>query len=152
GALTIADFNRDGVSDIAVIHTALGKVFTLLGRQGASYLQSGYYPAGLDPYRIVAGDFNGDQNPDVLVSTYGSSRLSLLAGDGAGGFSNPTEFETEVTTPSQMTITDFDGDQKPDLVVGNGSRIRVLLGLGAGAFAAPLTVVPVPENLSFAVE
>ena len=41
---------------------------------------------GLHPSAIVAADFNGDGRLDLAVANSGSGTVSILHGNGAGGF------------------------------------------------------------------
>lgn len=64
--------------------------------------------------------------------------MSVLLGDGNGGFAPPTGFPAGCT-PINPAIADFNGDGKLDLVIGNelSNGVSVLLGNGAGGFSAP---------------
>src|SRR2546423_15455589 len=44
------------------------------------------YAAGNAPNQIVAADFNLDTKPDLAVVNTGSNDVTILLGDGAGGF------------------------------------------------------------------
>src|ERR1035438_28962 len=46
---------------------------------------SPFFVAGF-PYSIAAGDFNGDGNPDLVVASSQSGTVTVLLGDGSGGF------------------------------------------------------------------
>jgi hypothetical protein len=83
----------------------------------------------------------GDAHPDVAVANAASDTVSVLAGDGTGGFSLVSSLTlTAGTSPSSMAIGDLDHDDEPDLVVvGDGSiRLNVFLGNGDGTFDPPM--------------
>jgi hypothetical protein len=66
--LTVGDFNRDGLADIAVPMTGSqgdGAVALLLGKAGGSFEMSSTLPAGPNPWTAATGDFNKDGNPDL---------------------------------------------------------------------------------------
>ena len=46
----------------------------------------------LTPYSVAVGDFNGDARPDLAVANYTSNTVSVLLGNGAGGFGAKTDF------------------------------------------------------------
>jgi Calx-beta domain-containing protein/VCBS repeat protein len=84
-------------------------------------------------------DFNGDNKPDLaMVSGEANAKVSVVLGDGLGGFGLPAKFDIG-TFPADLTIADFNGDNKKDLAVANpnlaGSlpTVSVLFGNGAGS-------------------
>src|SRR5687767_7589803 len=44
------------------------------------------YPTGVSPQAIVSADFNNDGRLDLATANYDSADISVLLGDGAGGF------------------------------------------------------------------
>jgi hypothetical protein len=61
--------------------------------------------------------------------------VSVLLGDGTGGFGAKTDFAASFS-PYSVAIADLSGDGKPDLAVANygANTVSVLLGDGAGGF------------------
>lgn len=100
--------------------------------------------------RAIA-DFNGDGHLDLVVvmagSAGGDGGVSVLLGDGSGGFSN-RDFPTGVYNAWGVAAGDLNGDGVVDLALtstvtgaGRASRdVHILLGDGAGAFAEHSTV------------
>ena len=43
---------------------------------------------------MAIGDVSGDGKPDLAVANYGSNTVSVLLGNGAGGFGAKTDFAT----------------------------------------------------------
>jgi uncharacterized repeat protein (TIGR01451 family) len=72
------------------------------------------------------GDFNGDGKQD-LATANDAANVSILLGNGAGGFAATTNFG--VGTNSQtVAVGDFNGDGKPDLATANNTtNVFVLL-------------------------
>ena len=139
-ALDIADFNGDGVLDIATAGVsgdlAAGSVGVLLGdgdgtfQAGRPY-STGTVFAGLSQitYALASGDFNGDGKPDIVtVGAAGSGgaptqSVSLLLGTGDGSFGAPATYATgNLVVDHEMTETvavgDVNGDGKLDVVTG----------------------------------
>jgi hypothetical protein len=62
-----------------------------------------------------------------------SERVSVLPGNGNGGFGARKDFATG-NTPRSVTTADFNGDGRSDLITANsyGNTVSVLLGDGSG--------------------
>ncbi|MCH7792817.1 MAG: VCBS repeat-containing protein [Planctomycetes bacterium] len=108
----------------------------------AQFAPAVHYAAGDGPNSVAIGDLDGDQVPDLAMTTYpgwpasGGSVLVLL-GLGDGMFADAVHYAAG-DGPNSVAIGDLDGDQVPDLAVANGlsDSVSVLLGLGDGTFAA----------------
>lgn len=108
------------------------------------------FKVGQKPSSVVVGDFTGDINPDLAVANSNDNTVSVLRGDGAGGFSPAANFPAGAA-PQSVAVGDFDGDMKLDLVVPNfitDGTVSVLLNNGLGGFSAP-TSFPVGKIPSF---
>jgi hypothetical protein len=84
---------------------------------------------------LAVGDVNGDGKPDVVTSNYNGNSVSVLLGNGAGGFGTKTDFPV-VTGPLAVTIADLNGDGRADLVSSSSTAVTLLLGNGTGQFGA----------------
>jgi hypothetical protein len=84
---------------------------------------------------VAIGDLNGDGKPDLAVTNYLSSTVSVLLGNGNGTFGPKIVFGTG-SGPHSVAIGDLNGDGKPDLAVTNyvSYTVSVLLGNGNGTF------------------
>ncbi|MDT4967556.1 MAG: hypothetical protein QOJ64_2293 [Acidobacteriota bacterium] len=97
------------------------------------------FGVGTDPRSVVAGDFNGDGKPDIVVASFGSNYISVMLGDGAGGFGSPSSTVVG-NRPTAIETGDFNADNKIDIAVSaigsspSDARIVVLLGSGTGSF------------------
>ena len=76
------------------------------------------YQTGAEPYGVAAGDFNGDNKPDLAVATFGSCTVSILLGNGDGTFQAQVNYPTG-QNPVDVVVEDFNGDTKPDLAASN---------------------------------
>jgi Calx-beta domain/FG-GAP-like repeat len=104
------------------------------------------FGAGTNPRSVAIGDFNGDGNQDLAIANQDSSNVSILLGDGVGGFAAATNFPV-ANGPFQVAVGDFNGDGKQDLVTANApsNTVSILFGNGAGGFGAAINI-PVPNS------
>lgn len=144
-SVTAGDFDGDGRSDIATVNIESHDVSVLYGRgQGrfsderrVHFEHQGYLPQGLfHQHSVVAGDLNGDDRADLVVSHQDVAVVSVLLGSAdkvlipggeysVGGFSLSPEIE------------DVDGDGSMDILVGSyiSNDVSVFLGDGRGTFS-----------------
>ncbi|MDX6443283.1 MAG: hypothetical protein QOH71_357 [Blastocatellia bacterium] len=95
------------------------------------------FDVGSLPTSVAVGDFDGDGKQDLAITNRTSNNVSILLGDGAGGFSTASNPGVG-SEPTSVAVGDFNGDGKQDLAVGNRSsnNVSILLGSGGGAFSA----------------
>ena len=130
---------------LAFLLFAMAAVAVLWAPGSASYAVpgalAGVAPVGAGPYGLASGDFDGDGNDDVVTANYYSDNVTVLLGDGVGGFQPAVSYAAGFG-PFQVAVGDLNGDPRPDLVVGNfaNSDISVLLNNGDGTFAPGVSV------------
>lgn len=66
-AVVTADFNGDGIPDIAVANSNDNTVSILLGQPNGGFAKAVEYGTGPSPSALVVGDFNGDGKLDLAV-------------------------------------------------------------------------------------
>jgi hypothetical protein len=93
------------------------------------------------PFEIIAADFQGDGNIDLLISRGGG--FSVLAGTGTGTFGSPGTSYSGTSGPTSFVAADFDDDGRVDVASGNQSS-PVL-----SVFMQPSPVDLDPKRLSF---
>ncbi len=140
-SVAVGDFNRDGIQDLAVADEAGSQVTVLLGNGSGGFKPATGSPfaAGVNPFSVVTGDFNGDGIPDLATADEGSSFVTVLLGNGTGGFTPAAGSPFQVgSEPISLAVGDFNGDGIQDIVTVNrvDGTVMVLLGKGAGAFTA----------------
>ena len=142
-SLAAADFNNDNKLDLVTANFTGANVSILLGDGTGNFVaQKIPVPGGGSPVFVATGDFNLDGKADVALSRSGHfSNITILFGNGTGGFSSQTDFAAGVSSPEALTVGDLNADNKPDLVIGDrpGSTFSVLLNDGVGGFGAPTT-------------
>jgi len=109
---------------------------------GLSFLNSSNPATGQYSYSIAEGDFNRDGIPDLAVTNTANNNLTILLGDGSGGFTPTAKSPVTGANPFSVAAGDFNGDGILDLAVANFdysgavTTTTILLGNGDGTFTA----------------
>ncbi len=153
--VAVADFNGDGIPDMAIVDQSGQKVFVLLGNGDGTFTAASGSPvtvSGNTLVGIAAGDFNNDGNVDLAVTDWGSNKVYILLGNGNGTFQNQTSISIS-GGPEEIVAADFNNDGNLDLAIAeySGNAVMVLLGNGAGGFTASGTFSTGSEPYSLAV-
>jgi hypothetical protein len=153
--VAVGDFNGDGIPDLAVAFVRSG-VSILLGNGNSGFSAApGSPPAtGSYPVFVAVGDFNGDGIEDLAIANETSNNITVLLGNGSGGFTPAVGSPIAVGTgPTSVAVGDFNGDGNQDLAIVSteGNSVTILLGNGVGEFTAaagsPYSV-PFPQSLA----
>jgi FG-GAP-like repeat len=155
-SVVAADLNGDGKPDLAVANRRSNDVTVLLGDGAGGFSAAPGSPVkvGGQPFSVALADLNGDGRTDLAVANNTSKNVSVLLGDGAGGFSAaPGSPVKAAGSPLGITATDLSGDGRIDLAVpAYRKAITILLGDGSGRFAAaPGSPIAVGSEPSVAV-
>jgi len=156
-SVSLGDLNSDGDSDLVTVNASSDDVSVLLGDGvgGFAAAPGSPFAVGNFPQSLALGDVDGDGDVDLVIANAGSDDVSLLVGDGAGGFISSTESPFSVgDSPESIAAGDLDADGNIDLVTANsGSNdVSVLLGDGLGDFVAvaggPFAVGNAPQSVA----
>jgi hypothetical protein len=160
-AFTVADFNNDGILDVAYNvdaadvsgEAAPGFGQVLLGNGDGSFHVASGYSTGICPRELKTADFNSDGIPDLVYTDaeYCSfqqqsqtSDLTVLLGNGDGTFGMSYQTLLGISAQS-VAVGDFNGDGIADIAVliendfafaGSLQSLVILLGKGDGTFQA----------------
>jgi hypothetical protein len=152
-ALVSADFNNDGVPDIAAVSEAqFGKddpvpagLVVCLRRDAAwkcEHVGDQETVLGLYADQLTVGDVNGDGNRDIAVGSLNHVReLIVWIGDGKGGF---TPFNKGLTRGHHylcVALADVNRDGRDDLVAS-------VTGLGRNAFLGLKVFLSNPDGFT----
>jgi len=157
--LAVGDFNNDSDPDLVVVNRAGNNVTVLLGLGNGQFIADpkGPFPVGNSPSCVAVGDFNGDGNRDLAITNELDNTVTVLLGDGKGGFTPATVSPFLVGYgPSFVVTADFNLDGNLDLAVANlsANNVTLLLGNGAGNFTAapssPFNVGAAPVSMAVA--
>jgi hypothetical protein len=144
-----ADFNGDGIPDLAVLNSLPNSISVFLGKgdgtftAGDTIFQIGTTPCinqnEASNCALTVGDFNHDGNADLVATSGYDNIVVVLLGHGDGTFSPANGSPITVGNfPEAVKIGDFNGDGLQDLAVANAkdNSISILLGNGDGTFTA----------------
>ena len=162
-SVAVGDFNGDGRLDLVTANYGVNlsgdAIWVLLGDGTGRFRVAPGSPFALSnrPFNMTVRDFNGDGRPDVVSSNYSSNTVTVLLGDGRGGFGVAPGSPILVGfQPGSVAVSDFNGDSRPDLAVTNAgsNNVTVLLGDGQGNFqpaaGSPIALGTFPSDVTAA--
>ena len=77
-SVAIADFNSDGIPDMAITAQGDNSLAVLIGTGGGTFAPVFELPLQASPNSVATADFNGDGLPDVAVSNFGSNTVAIV--------------------------------------------------------------------------
>jgi hypothetical protein len=132
--IATADFNRDGIPDVASVATN-GRLTVRLGRSDGRFLETASMPvSGRKPRSLVADDFNGDGIPDLLMGN--EDGTVILFQIDRTGHSAPGREIAHLQSVTSIAVADFNKDGIADIAVSDwrASTVTVYFGSGNGSF------------------
>jgi hypothetical protein len=155
-SVALADFNGDNRADLVYAVRFFPRntntVFLQLNNGHGGFDAPINLVTGVIPNSVAVGDFNGDGRADLATANvgYGSSDISVLLGNGLGGFLPATSLNI---APGKLAVGDFTNDAQADLAIAYAGSpyVLVLPGNGAGGFGAPLSFTLEKNVVSVAI-
>jgi len=151
--LTAADFNSDGWLDLVVSNYNYGpSTVSILFNNGSGTFNSPItIPSGNNSWRLVSGNINDDNLPDIVVAN-GDQKVNILFNNGGGNFASRVQYEILPGTGGGAELTsvqigDINNDGKVEIFYAPGKRfygsgggggsgsVGMLRNLGNGIFA-----------------
>ena len=140
----------DGVSTTYAPSVSAAVSQTVNAAAADGYVEANGSPvaAGPNPFNEVVGDFNGDGIADLAVANGDSGTVTILLGNGSGGFTAAGNAVQVGGNPHFITVGDFNNDGIQDLAVtdNTGNKVDILIGDGLGGFTVIGSISGVPHN------
>jgi hypothetical protein len=141
-AVVAADFNKDGITDLAIGNVQTYTVTIFLGNADGTFTPGATVAAGGDP-DLQAIDLNGDGNLDLIGSIQESQYMIYALGNGDGTFQAPNELSGG-QSPSAVTVADLgslvtlpDGSEVLGPPDGHPDFIAAATGVPGAAISGP---------------
>ncbi|MES2703357.1 MAG: FG-GAP-like repeat-containing protein [Bacteroidota bacterium] len=160
-SVAIADIDGDGKPDLATANHGATWATVLRNTSTAgtiSFAANVDITIGNQLRSIAVGDIDGDSKPDMVVTSYSSSYVSVLRNTSSIGsilFAAKVDLTTG-TNPEGVVLGDIDGDGKTDMLVANfyGPSVSVFRNTGSTgtiAFAAKVDFASDTQPMSIAL-
>jgi hypothetical protein len=139
-AITMGDFNRDGLLDVATCNGGQGSFSVLFGTaDGDVVISRTYIPeerAAL--FTITNGDYDGDGDLDLAAGDVWGEQAILRTNAGDGTFFN-VSFTPLGAAPALLISADVDGNGLTDLLSANSgaNTVSIAPSAGGGLFEPP---------------
>ncbi|TDR17423.1 FG-GAP repeat domain-containing protein [Marinicella litoralis] len=143
------DINSDGLRDLIMIDTN-GDVSISINDQINGFQTATQLAVGLQNLELVkfldVGDMNNDGLVDIIVSIDGvlNGRVTILFGDGLGGFSigQTLEIPSMLVTATSLNLADINHDNSLDVSVKDiAGTVHMILSDGVGGYNLPQALV-----------
>lgn len=134
------DIDEDGDIDIVATGTtfdALAWLYPGDGEGGFGAAREFSLGSAMFAQAIEVADVNGDGHLDIVTANGGTANVSVLLGNGSGGFAAVRTFAVP-QGPEGLAVGDADGDGHADIVTTGRTDfvVAILAGDGSGEFAA----------------
>jgi hypothetical protein len=151
--VVFADFNGDGLLDLAGIDSSTPNVIVYLAASATTYSSGAAYTTPYSACSMTVGDLTADGKPEIVTANCRNNNntgdnISVYVNIGDGTFKNAVSYSGALNVaggnvadvfPKAVTIADVNGDGKADIVSSNyySSDVTILLGNGDGIVQEP---------------
>jgi len=138
-AITVADFNQDGIADLAIVNETSNNVTVLEGKGDGTFkeFQGSPLSVGKFPVAIASGALAGSTGPALAIANQADNTVTVYLGNGDGTFATSSQSPlTTSSAPSGVTIGDLAGQTEGGIAVSNrdSGTVTVFIDLGSGLF------------------
>jgi len=133
--IRMADFDGDGIMDLAVNLSGFDHVAILKGDGHANFTLQRQFETDTLPKGVAMGDYNKDGKLDLATIQEWGYNIKVNLGDGAGGFTFAGELNGD-GEPTRLYTFDLNKDGNLDLI-GNAPQegnVLIYYGNGKGGF------------------
>ncbi len=151
--LLLLDINRDQNDDMISLHQFSSRVMVRLADGSGGFTVSQQVDLNSQyPHDLMAADFDGDGDLDLVALSYTSSMVEIVPGTRSGRFETPYPFQLP-SRPVSMALGDVTGDGELDICAVHRyeKSLTILPGNGDAIFGEPRSIAlggePVYLNL-----
>ena len=142
-AITSADFNNDGIPDLAILNQTTKNVTVLQGKGDGTFAEfpNSPVPVGNGPAAIAAGLLAGSTGPALAIANQTDNTATVYLGNGDGTFTQSSQSPLSTDkAPTGIVISDFAQQSTGGIAVTNrdAGTITVFVDLGSGLFTGAL--------------
>ncbi len=133
------DLNDDGWLDLTIVNEDTSDLRVFMNQADGQGTFAPYseptYPVGRGASPSEVADFDGDGRVDLAVLNFSDNSISVVLGDGTGGFL-PSQTIDVGATPRGIATLDVDGDGDTDIVNTNrdDGNLSIFTNDGSGMF------------------
>lgn len=139
----VIDLNGDDLPEVIINQFQTNDLYILRNQSTGTISfaapQRIVMPGGLN--RLTSADFNGDDKPDLAVTSTLNNQLDVRLNQTATGATTfsfaPSISLITSNGPWGLDVTDIDGDGDPDITVSNRNQSAINVFLHNGNFATP---------------
>ncbi|MGE0773126.1 MAG: FG-GAP-like repeat-containing protein [Cyclobacteriaceae bacterium] len=117
--LQAADFNEDGLLDLAATSTLTNQLIILYNSSTSGNIAFGStttLSTGNGAWGLDVGDIDGDQDVDIIVAVRNQNQLNVFLHGGTNSPVSFTKVDIATNNPTRnVRVGDLDGDAKPDI-------------------------------------
>ncbi|MGB8494136.1 MAG: Ig-like domain-containing protein [Candidatus Acidiferrum sp.] len=141
-AVTITDFNGDGIQDLAIVNQTSNTVTVLKGNGDGTFSEFPKSPitVGTTPVAIASGTLSASTGPALIVANQSDGTISVLLCNGDGTFTFSSQSPVTVgTSPSAVAIGSFlEGSSGVAIADSGANAVSIFVDAGSGLLVSAI--------------